>query len=425
LTLADVETQPAGGNSAESESWFPLKMNIWRSLRGLPRDIWILSAATLINRLGTMAIPFLVLYLTSRLGFTPARAGLALGIYGAASIVAAPISGRLCDRIGGLPIVRTSLIGSGVMLLIFPLVRSYASVIAMVIAWSLLSESARPALLTLVGELAPANLRKPAYALVRLAINLGMSVGPALGGFIAVHSFRSLFVVNSAASLAAGLFLVVVPLSVAAHARSHTHDVGDQTVSSPAVLNDRRLLVFLFAIFIVSLVFFQHEGALPLFLVHDLHLSTAFYGSLFTINTLMIVFMEVPLNAATANWPHRWGLALGAFLFALGSGLFGLANGPQLIILGIVVWTFGEMMLFPQASAYVADIAPPRRLGSYMGAYSMAFGVAFAVAPWAGTVIFARFGSGILWSSVFLVGVLAAVMMLGVTAESRAKSVTI
>jgi MFS family permease len=172
----------------------------------------------------------------------------------------------------------------------------------------------------------------------------------------------------------------------------------------------------------VSAVFFQHEGALPLFLVQDLNLSTAFYGMLFTINTLMIVFLEVPLNAATAHWPHRWALAAGSLLFATGSGLFGFASGPGMIVFGIVVWTFGEMMLFPQASAYVADIAPPHRRGSYMGAYAFAFSIAFAIGPWAGTTIFAHFGATTLWTSVFLVGLVATVIMLQVTSEEPAEA---
>jgi len=401
-----------------------LRMNVWRSLRGLPRDLWVLSAATLIHRLGMMAIPFLVLYLTRELGWSAPRAGLTLGVYGAGAILAAPIAGRLCDRIGGLPIIRASLIGSGIILLVIPFAQSFPMVIALVLAWSLVSEGGRPATLTLVADLVPNEQRKPAFALIRLAINLGMSVGPAAGGFIAAYSFRSIFVVNALASLAAGAFLVAVPMKGAAHIRSLNADAEDTRLgtSRTAVLGDRRLMVFLFATFLVSAVFFQHEGALPLFLVQDLHLSTAFYGMLFTINTLMIVVMEVPLNAATAHWPHRWALATGSLLFAAGSGLFGFATGPGMIVFGIVVWTFGEMMLFPQASAYVADIAPPHRRGSYMGAYSLAFSLAFAVAPWAGTAMFAHFGATVLWASVFLVGVVATVIMLQVTSEEPAEA---
>jgi len=396
-------------------------MNLWRSLAGLPRDLWLFSFATLINRLGTMAVAFLVLYLTRQLGFSAERAGLVLGIYGAAAIVAAPISGRLADRIGGLWIIRVSLIGSGVMMLAYPFAHSFPAVVALTIAWSLLNESGRPAILTLVADMVPTEQRKPAYALLRLAINLGMSVGPALGGFIAMHSFRMIFVANAGASLMAGLLLILLPLHSAKHSaiqRSAIKSEGGKTL-----FDDRGMLVFLFATFLVSVVFFQHEGALPLFLVQDLHLSMAFYGSLFTVNTLMIVFMEVPLNAATAHWPHRRALFLGAFLFALGSAFFGFASGPVLILVGIVVWTFGEMMLFPQASAYVADVAPPNRRGAYMGAYSMAFSIAFALGPWAGTTVFSRFGATTLWTLVFFVGVVAATIMLGVTSDKSPEPV--
>jgi MFS family permease len=223
-------------------------------------------------------------------------------------------------------------------------------------------------------------------------------------------------------TIIAALVLFFAPLSSVRHVRT-----GESGAIAPVrglfALDDRRFLFCLAALFLTGIVFFQHEGALPLFLVEDLGLSPAFYGLLFTINTVMIVFMEVPLNAATTHWPHRRALALGAFLFAAGSGVFVFATGPAVIIAGIVIWTFGEMMLFPQASAYVADIAPAHRRGEYMGAYSLSFSLAFAFAPWAGTTVFAEFGSVILWTAVFIVGCVSAAMMLQVTADSAVEAV--
>jgi MFS family permease len=394
-------------------------MNLWKSLRGLPRDIWLLSMATLMNRLGTMALPFLILYLTRELHFTPARAGVVFGLYGVGAIIAAPLSGWLCDRIGGLPIIQVSLIGSGLVLLAFPFVGGQTLIIPLTMLWAVINEAGRPAVLTLITHLVPAEQRKPAFAVQRLAINLGMSVGPAAGGFIAAHSFRSIFIVNAASSLAAAAFLFILPMSSAA--RRHAPELGEANIKRPprrpAILEDRRLFVFLLGVFLIGAVFFQHEGALPLFLVQDLALSMAFYGMLFTINTVMIVFLEVPLNAATAHWAHRRGLGLGATLFAIGSGMFGLAHGPEMIIAGIVVWTFGEMMLFPQASAFVADIAPGARRGEYMGAYSMAFSLAFAVSPGAGAWIFQNYGGPVVWAVVFAVGVIGAAAMSLVSSE--------
>lgn len=386
-------------------------MNIWKSLRGLPRDLWVLAIASLVNRAGTMVLPFLVLYLTRDLGFSAANAGLALGVYGIGSIIISPVAGRLSDRMGPLPIMRASLIGTGILLVAFPFVRTFPGVIAITLAWALVSECFRPANLALVASTVPPEQRKPAYALNRLAINIGMSIGPAVAGFLAAKSFHWIFLVDAATTIAAGVVLIAVPFAAtrqfASEKESHA---ADRSVTAPT-FGDRRMIFFLVAVFLTGAVFFQHEGPLSLFLVQDLHLSPAFYGGLFTINTLMIVFMEVPLNAATSDWPHHRALAIGAFLFAVGSGAFAYANGPAMIIVGVVVWTFGEMMLFPQASAYVAEIAPPSRRGEYMGAYSLAFNISFAVAPWAGTVAFDRYGAQFLWMSVFAIGVISAIMM--------------
>ena len=385
-------------------------MNIWRSLRGLPRDVWVLAISSLINRAGTMVLPFLVLYLTHELGFSAPRAGLALAVYGAGSIIAAPISGRLTDRIGPLPIMRISLLFTGLLLFLFPLVRSFHAVIAVTLVWAITTELFRPANLALIADIVPPEKLKPAYALMRLAINLGMSIGPAAAGFIAAHSFSWIFIADGATTLAAAVVLIATPMH-AVHHRSSDQSAGSRSLVKMLVLDDRRMLLFLPALFLTGLVFFQIEGPLPLFLVEDLHLSPAFYGGLFTLNTVMIVFMEVPLNAATAHWPHRRGLALGALFFAIGSGAFAFSSGATGIILGMIVWTFGEMLLFPQASAYVAEVAPQARRGQYMGAYSLAFSLAFAVAPWAGTTGYARFGARALWIAVFLVGGVSAWMM--------------
>lgn len=402
------------------------RFNLWGSLRGLPRDIWILAALTLINRAGTMVLPFLVLYLTRELNFTPGRAGLALAAYGAGAIIVAPLSGRLSDLVGPLPIMRASLLVGGVLLLLFPFMTTFAAVMGLTFAWALVSESFRPANLAIVADLVAPEKRKPAFALMRLAINVGMSIGPAAAGFIATRSFYWIFVIDGLTTIVAGILFIVVPMNAVNAARSKAEREAHAQNSMPhrpAIFDDRRLLLFLVALFLTGMVFFQHEGALPLFLVNGLGLSPAFYGTLFTINTVIIVFIEVPLNGATAAWSHRWVLAAGAMLFAVGSGILAFATAPGLVVVSIVIWTFGEMMLFPQASAFVAEIAPANRRGEYMGAYSLAFSLAFAVAPWAGAVGLGKLGAQTLWLIVFGVGAASALLMLRVSVVRGATGV--
>ena len=129
--------------------------------------------------------------------------------------------------------------------------------------------------------------------------------------------------------------------------------------------------------FPISFVFFQHISTMPLYLVQDLNISATAYGLLFTVNTLLIVFLEVGINTATAHWPHRRTLALGAALCGIGFGSLAWARNVWQVAATVVVWTFGEMLIFPGMADYLTDIAPEARRGEYMGLSQMMMGLAF------------------------------------------------
>jgi MFS family permease len=374
--------------------------------------VWVLFATTLVNRAGTMVLPFLILYLTRDLGFSASQAGLVLGCYGAGALVSAAISGRLSDVLGPMRVIRDSLFATGAILLVFPLARTFPSVVAMTLALSLASEAFRPASMAVVADLVKHGQRKPAFALTRLAINLGMSVGPALGGYLATVSFKFLFLVNGSTSLIAGLLLLLALRQAPIHHARATLEAGVPLLPAGRAWSDSRLLFFLGALFLLALVFFQHLSSMALYLVRDLHLTEIDYGLLFTINTLLIVALEVPINSATAHWSHRKTIGLGAFLSAAGFGALAFAWDFWSVTATVVVWTFGEMFFFPAMAAYATDIAPASRRGEYMGMTQMAMSLAFAIGPWAGTAVLGAFGGKALWLGAFAIGLVSTVMML-------------
>ncbi|MDQ6891147.1 MAG: MFS transporter [Acidobacteriota bacterium] len=397
---------------------FLSRLNPWRGLAGLPREVWILSAAAVVNKAGTMVLPFFVLYLTREAGLSAREVSLYVLLYGAGSLVAAPFAGRFSDRIGPIRIMRASLFLSGAILLVFPFVRGRAAIAAMTVALSVAAESFRPANLTIFGDLVRPELRKAGFALNRLAVNLGMSIGPAVGGFLATLSFRWLFLADGATAIAAGLILAASrfpPHRSSGHATPVEEGVADIAHGGAAHL-DRRLLLFLAAFFPIVVVFFQHTSTMPLYLVQDLNLSAAAYGLLFTVNTLMIVFLEVPFNLATLHWSHRRTLVLGATLCAIGFGALGAAWGIASVIVTVVVWTVGEMLLFPGMANYLTDIAPERRRGEYMGLAQMMMGLAFTVGPWGGLQLMARLGGVALWVVVGATGLASAALLSRVVA---------
>jgi len=394
-------------------------MEKFRDLWKLPHQIWVLFFAVLVNRMGTMALPFLVLYLTDGLHYTKSTAGLMLGLYGLGALVIAPITGSFCDRVGAIRMMLISLFSSAAVLAIFPLAQGTPALAVATLALAVTNEPFRPASLTAVSEFVAPAQRKAAFALIRLAINLGMSIGPAIGGFLATYSFSSLFWANAFATFVAGVVLAkaVRPGESAVGASGAAPEsIWSSLMSS---LADRRLRNFSLALLPVVFVFFQHESTLPLFMVEDLKLRESYYGLLFTINTVIIIFLEIPLNLYTSHWSHRKAMAIGSFLFALGFGVLPVVTDFGGVALTVVIWTFGEMILFPAASAFVSDISPPGRHGAYMGVYALAFNFTFVIGPAGGSLILQKYGASPLWIFCLLLGMLSALMMLGTNSAPK------
>ncbi|MEO8657171.1 MAG: MFS transporter [Bryobacteraceae bacterium] len=379
-------------------------MNPWNGLRGLPARAWIVCSSTLVNRMGTMARPFLVLYLVERRGFSESQAGLALSFYGGAALIAAPLAGRACDRFGALRIMRWSLLLSGLLLTMFPLVTTPGAILAFIFAWASVGEAYRPANLAMLTGLAPPGRIRAVLALNRVAINLGMSVGPAVGGLLAAWSYAAVFIVDGVMSVISSAVLWLAVKST-----TETRPVSRST--SAGALRDHRLLYVLAALLPVMMVFFQLAATLPLFLVRNLHKAPTAYGFLMVVNTVLIILFEVPLNLRMERWPHRLALTLGALFIAAGFGGYAFTGTVAAVVATTIVWTVGEMILLPGSAAYLAEIAPEGRTGEYMGLYSMTFNIAFAIGPWLGAEVLERQGARPLWLAALALGLAGAALL--------------
>lgn len=390
-----------------------MRINPWRGLRGLPPEIWVLFTATLINRAGTMALPFLALYLTGRLGVPAGRAGLALAAYGVGALITAPLAGRLCDRIGPARVIKGSLLLSGALILLLPALSSFAAIVALVFAWAVAAEAFRPAALAVITDLVAPDQRRSAIVVNRIAVNLGLSIGPAAGGFLAMVSFPALFFVDGVTSLLACAVVALSPWRKTAHS-AHADEAEPAAASLAGAarwIPDRRYIYFLAAILPCLVAFFQIMAPMPIYLVQHLRMPESSYGILISINTLLIILVEVPINAAVTGWPQRWSLALGSLLTGAGIGGFALANGFTGMAAAVVIWTMGEMLFVPSSAACATELAPAGRRGEYMGLYTMTFSLAFGIGPWIGSMVLERFGPATLWSGAFLLGCLSAAML--------------
>ena len=383
-------------------------MKYWSQIKILPQGVWILSFSLLINRMGTMALPFLVLFLTKNKNLSAQDAGLLLGLYGFTSLFIGPISGKIGDKIGFLRIMLISLFFNFICIFIFPFMNSFASMAVVIFLWATFNESFRPANMSLIGDLVPKEQLRAAFALIRLAANLGMSIGPAIGGIIANYSFDALFYINS---LFCFFAFFAIYFSKNTLRQKNEHQLAKEAEHTNLIPNsfykNHQFLYFLLGSSILSLIFFQHEGSMSLFMDRELGLDAGKFGLMFTVNTLLIIAFEIPLTLKTAHWSIRKNLYIGALLFGIGFGSMAFSHNIYHLIFSVCIWTFGEMILFPANSAYVNTIAPQKQKAFYMGLYGMTFNIGMTFGPWLGISILETYGSKTLWLSCFAISLIS------------------
>jgi len=374
--------------------------------RGLPRATWVLAAVFFVNRCGTMVLPFLALYLTTQRGLAESQVGLLLTFYGVGSGVGSYLGGELTDRLGPRRVQAGALICLGVGLLALGQLRHAGTIGAGLFLIASTGEMFRPASAVAVAASAPRERWTQAFSLRRLALNLGMTFGPMVGGFLAARDYRLLFVVDgSTALLAAGVLLLFDRSNDAAPAPAAV-DAGKATRAGGSPWRDGPFLALFGILFVYGSVLYQFFSTYPLTL-HEVHrLPEPKIGSIYAINTVLIVVCEMLLVRRLAALPPLRVAGLGNLLFCGGLGLLPFVHGYSLIAASVVVWTCGEMLTMPFLETVAAGRGDERSRGRYLGAYNFAFSLAFAVAPVLGVTLYARFGARPLFAGMMVVGVL-------------------
>jgi MFS family permease len=169
----------------------------------------------------------------------------------------------------------------------------------------------------------------------------------------------------------------------------------------------------------VLCVFFQSFGGMALYVVRDLGVSTSLFGLILAINTVLIVLLDVPINAATAAWRHGRAFLLGCSLVGVGFGALAFARTVPAIAATVVVWTFGEIFVFASLNALASELAPEERRGEYMGVYQMAFSASFLIGPALGVFVLERAGATALWGGCFVVALLSGALLARVRIPAR------
>ncbi|WP_121354389.1 MDR family MFS transporter [Flavisolibacter nicotianae] len=374
---------------------------------GIPRPAWWLALVMFVNRSGTMVIPFLTVYLTHE-GYSLREAGYVMGAFGLGSIVGGYLGGRLTDRFGSFYIQFFSLFINGIFFIVLGQMHSLWQYALCIFLLSSLGEAFRPANAAAIAAYSNDSNRIRCYSLNRLAINLGWSIGPAVGGVLASISYSYLFWADGLTCMAAS-FLLFAGLSPSKQPKPEKAK-SRKNESTTTAYKDKPFLQGMFYLFLVGLVFFQLFSVLPAYYKTELNLNEATIGWILAMNGLLIAAIEMVLVYKLENrrssllYIMTGSLLMGAAFLALGAG-----KTTTIAVASMIIVTFGEMFLFPFLNNFWVKRSTESNRGQYAALYTMSFAAATVLAPTLATQLAAWLGFSILWVVDFFLCTFAAV----------------
>lgn len=377
------------------------------SYSGHPREIWAIGIFTFINRLGTMVLPFLTVYLNTIKGFSLKEAGFLLTAFGIGSLGGTFFGGKLSDKIGPNPVMIASLFFSGICLIILQFADTFYEFFFLILITALLGDAYRPAMSAAVGLHVPKHETGRSMAFIRIAINLGWSAAAGIGGFVAATlGYNWLFWIDGSTCMLSAVYFYLVSRSwrpTIKHSTGTDTKSDSSPVNSPPPYRDKTFLLFLLASLLMGIGFIQWFHTIPVFIKTDWGFDERYIGMMMTLNGILIVLLEMPLvdqieKARKVKISLLGGLALLGisflpFLLPASLYFFGLAT---------LLFTFGEIFFFPFNNSLPINMSPESRRGEYMSWYWMSWSSCSIIGPSLGLSFIDEFGYDAFWIFIIL-----------------------
>ena len=385
------------------------------SFRGISRPVWLLAWVMLINRAGSMVLPFLSLYLTKELGFSLERAAIVLSIHGVGSLFGTYFGGLLSDHIGYLKVLYLSLISSGIAFIGLMFVHDFYGLCILLFVTIALADAFRPANMAAIAAVCPPDKRNRAIGLIRLAVNLGFSIGPALGGFI-VYSmgYIYIFLVDGITCILAGIAILIFFVG---HRFKKYDKAAEKEISevdeSHLVKNpwkDSTFLMLLGLVMLVGVVFIQFFITVPVFMEGEVGMTEKDIGLLMAAAGLIIVLVEMPIIHGIKSGKNMiTAIIIGTAL--IGMCYLTLSLGQTVLIAwsAMLFVTFGEIFNLPFVNVFALNRAPKSSSGKYMGLYGVAWSLCHILAPNIGFGLIYWGGYNTLWLFCAIIAAIACI----------------
>jgi len=345
----------------------------------------------LISTVGSSMIwPFLMIYLSENLNAPMTLAASLMTLNSAAGLVASFLAGPVIDKVGRKWIMVFSLLLNGVSYFYLGNASSLLAFILLMVLNGIAQPLYRIGGDAMLADLLPAEKRIDGYALLRMSNNVGVAIGPAVGGFLAATSYNLAFsgalLPENKSRVAFGGYLTIL---------------RDRPFMSLSI-------TYTMVIIVASLVWVL----LPVYAKQNFNIPESQYGWIATTNALMVVLFQVGVTQITKRYRTIPVLALGAFFYTLavlsvagGSGFWGFW-------ISMVILTIGELVLVPTASTYAANLAPPDMRGRYMSIFGLSWRVALGVGPIMGGLINDNLSPKAIWYGGAMLGLVSTLIFI-------------
>ena len=375
---------------------------------GLSRQVWLLALVMFINRSGTMVIAFMTVYLTQKLHFSIQQAGVVMTLFGVGSIFGTWVGGKLTDKIGYYPVQFWSLFLGGFMFLVMVQTQNFYLLCLFAFCLSSLGEAYRPANSASIADFSTPETFTRSVSLIRLAINVGWSIGPAIGGFLASRDYDLLFWADGITNMGAGLLVWAFLRNT--RKKKSVNDIPVVINQKDSAFRDKNYMIFLALATFYAIPFFQIFTIGPLFYKEVCHLSEIQIGYLLGLNGILVALFEMIFIYKIEGKFHKLSLiSFGAFLVVPNYIIFLFTQNYIWLIVGIIFGTLSEMFAMPFMNAFSIERAKPHNRGQYSALYAMSWSLAQISAPLIGTQTIAFFGYSTLWYILGLFGLIATV----------------
>ena len=375
--------------------------NYLNTFKGLSKEVWWLAFITFINRSGTMVIPFLSLYLTESLNYTLENVGWIMSAFGVGSVLGSWMGGKLTDKYGFYPVMYLSLALTGILFIGLQFIEEFYAFCFAIFLVMLVADAFRPAMFVAMNTYSKAENKTRSVTLIRLAINLGFSAGPAIGGFIITSiNYKGLFWMDGITCLLATLVLINV-----LHPKK-AQVIDEQKVENPQpIRSDGLFWIFFVAMFIFGFIFLQYFSTIPLY-YRDVHALTEFdIGLLLGMNGFLIFVLEMPLIKwlGDSKYSKELLITIGLLLTGLSYVVLLMTPWIGILIIGMLLMTLGEMIAFPFSNSFVIERSKRGKQGEYMAFYSISFSAAHIFGHNSGLQMVDNFGYDTTWTVISII----------------------